>query len=205
MKNISVVRQAVGHVVSFSIPPLIDMPEPEDEGIHVCGPSVEVLDWAGGIAPAPLLPGEDEAEYALLTARIRAAARPDDFIEQLLVRDVIDLSWEIFRLRRLKSGVLRIASNDGVSSIFLNRSTRRSLETMGSAENSPKTREMQIMLARRPDGQAQLKLHALGLTKEEFENTLKDALFITQASSMTNNRVVYKNRPKRSDTIEQVE
>ena len=94
------------------------MPEPEDEGIHVCGPSVEVLDWAGGIAPAPLLPGEDEAEYALLTARIRAAARPDDFIEQLLVRDVIDLSWEIFRLRRLKSGVLRIASNDGVSSIL---------------------------------------------------------------------------------------
>jgi hypothetical protein len=34
------------------------------------------------------------------------------------VRDVIDLSWEIFRLRRLKSGVLRIASSDRVSSIL---------------------------------------------------------------------------------------
>jgi hypothetical protein len=70
--------------------------------------------WPGGIAPAPLLPGEDEAEYARLTAQFIAAAKPRDFIEEILVRDVIDLSWEILRLRRLKAGLLRVASGAGV-------------------------------------------------------------------------------------------
>jgi hypothetical protein len=41
-----------------------------------------------------LLPGEQEAEYATHVARIVAAAQPRDAIEDLLSRDVIDLSWE---------------------------------------------------------------------------------------------------------------
>ena len=67
----------------------------------------EVLDRVAGIAPAPLLPGEQEAEYATHVARIVAAAQPRDAIEDLLTRDVIDLSWEVVRLRRLKAGLLR--------------------------------------------------------------------------------------------------
>jgi predicted outer membrane protein len=73
--------------------------------------------WPGGIAPAPLLPGEDEAEYARLTAQFIAAAKPRDFIEEILVRDVIDLSWEILRLRHLKAGLLRVAAGAGVRSV----------------------------------------------------------------------------------------
>jgi len=57
---------------------------------------------------------------------------------------------------------------------------------------------LRIPLARRPDGQAQLRLHSLGVSKEELENAFKDALFITTGSSMTNKVVAYKNRPKRS-------
>src|SRR5580658_2864455 len=65
----------------------------------------DVLDRVAGIAPAPLLPGEQEAEYATHVARIVAAAQPRDAIEDLLTRDVIDLSWEVLRLRRLKAGL----------------------------------------------------------------------------------------------------
>src|ERR1700722_20312922 len=74
----------------------------------------DVLDRVAGIAPAPLLPGEQEAEYATHVARIVAAAQPRDAIEDLLSRDVIDLSWEVLRLRRLKAGLLRAAVSNSI-------------------------------------------------------------------------------------------
>jgi hypothetical protein len=55
-------------------------------------------------APAPLLPGEQEADYAEFALAIVKAAHPKDAIEDLLTRDVIDLSWDVLRLRRLKAG-----------------------------------------------------------------------------------------------------
>ena len=79
--------------------------------------SLDAPDWPGGIAPAPLLTGEDGAEYAKLTSQFLAAAKPRDFIEEILVRDAIDLSWEILRLRRLKAGLLRMACSAGVESV----------------------------------------------------------------------------------------
>jgi hypothetical protein len=72
--------------------------------------SLDAPGWPGGIAPAPLLLGEDATEYARFTAQFLAAAKPRDFIEEILARDAIDLSWEILRYRRLKAGLLRMAS-----------------------------------------------------------------------------------------------
>jgi hypothetical protein len=77
-----------------------------------------VLDRVAGIAPAPLLPGEQEADYATHVARIVAVAQPRDAIEDLLTRDVIDLSWEVLRLRRLKAGLLRGAIGSGISAVM---------------------------------------------------------------------------------------
>jgi hypothetical protein len=71
-----------------------------------------------GIAPAPLLPGEKETEYAEVALRIVKAATPRDAIEDLLTRDVIDLSWEVLRLRRLKAGLLRGAIGSGISAVM---------------------------------------------------------------------------------------
>jgi hypothetical protein len=76
------------------------------------------LDRVAAIAPVPLLPGEQEAEYATLAARIVAAAQPRDAIEDLLTRDVVDLSWEILRLRRFKAGLLRGAIGNGISVVM---------------------------------------------------------------------------------------
>jgi hypothetical protein len=78
----------------------------------------DVLDRVVGIAPAPLLPGEQEAEYATHVARIVALAKPRDAIEDLLTRDVIYLSWEVLRLRRLKAGLLRVAIGSGISAVM---------------------------------------------------------------------------------------
>ena len=55
------------------------------------------------LAPAPLLPGEKQADYADVAVRVVRAAKPRDAIEEFLIRDVVDLTWEILRLRRIKS------------------------------------------------------------------------------------------------------
>jgi hypothetical protein len=70
-------------------------------------PVSAVVNRLASIAPAPLLPGEQEADYAEFALAIVKAAHPKDAIEDLLTRDVIDLSWEVLRLRRLKAGLLR--------------------------------------------------------------------------------------------------
>jgi len=70
------------------------------------------------IAPAPLLWGEKEADYLAFVARIVAVAQPRDAIEELLTRDVIDLSWEILRLRRMKSGLLRASIGVGIERVM---------------------------------------------------------------------------------------
>ena len=58
--------------------------------------------------------GEREADYAAIAGRIIGASRPKDAIEEILIRDVIDLSWEVLRLRRVKAGILRASMGAGV-------------------------------------------------------------------------------------------
>ena len=50
--------------------------------------------------------GENETEYDKISQKLFAAARPADFSEEILVRDVVDLNWEFHRLRRLKATLL---------------------------------------------------------------------------------------------------
>jgi hypothetical protein len=85
----------------------------------VAGPSgTDLLDRVIGIAPSPLLAGEAEADYVGVAARIIAVAQPRDAIEEFLTRDVIDLTWDILRLRRMKAGLLRAAAGKGVRKIL---------------------------------------------------------------------------------------
>jgi hypothetical protein len=70
-----------------------------------------------GISPTPLLPGEAQTDYDGVATRVAAVARPRDAIEEFLTRDVIDLTWEILRLRRAKVGLWRAAASKGVEAI----------------------------------------------------------------------------------------
>jgi hypothetical protein len=55
---------------------------------------------------APLIEGEDQAAYEDFHASISAAVKPKDVLEQIWVRDVVDLTWETRRMRRLKASLL---------------------------------------------------------------------------------------------------
>jgi hypothetical protein len=49
--------------------------------------------------PPPLIEGEDGAAYDELLARIRAAVKPVDIIDEMFVADVATIEWEILRWR----------------------------------------------------------------------------------------------------------
>jgi hypothetical protein len=81
----------------------------------------DLLDRVMGIAASPLLPGEAEANYLGITARIVAAAQPRDAIEEFLTHDVIDHTWVIFRWRRMTAGLLRATAGRDVRITFNDR------------------------------------------------------------------------------------
>jgi hypothetical protein len=66
--------------------------------------------WAC-FGPPPLLQGEDAAAYDELLLQASTAVKPVDMIEDIWVRDVVDLSWEIFRLRRIKAALLTASAS----------------------------------------------------------------------------------------------
>ena len=68
--------------------------------------------------PPPILKGEDPAAYDELLARISGAVGPSDILEEIWVRDVVDLAWEALRLRRLKSGLLDASIHEGLTEIL---------------------------------------------------------------------------------------
>src|SRR5262249_46385158 len=68
--------------------------------------------------PPPLIEGEDRAGYATLLARVTTSVSPADVIEEIWVRDVVDLVWDAFRLRRLKVRYLEAAAHEGVRKLL---------------------------------------------------------------------------------------
>ena len=69
-------------------------------------PGLETL-----LGPPLLLEGEDGAAYTALNQRIRDAVVPKDIIEDIWVRDVVDLVWETMRLRRFKAKFMNTSAS----------------------------------------------------------------------------------------------
>ena len=70
------------------------------------------------LAPPPLIEGEDAAAYDDLLARISGTLKPADILEEIWVRDVVDLVWDVFRLRRLKVHLLTAAAHEGMAKLI---------------------------------------------------------------------------------------
>jgi len=64
-----------------------------------------------------LLQGEDAAACDALVAGIRAAEKPVDTLEEMLVADVVALEWEVLRWRRLESSLVRGCQRDALKEL----------------------------------------------------------------------------------------
>ena len=88
-----------------------------------------------------------------MAVRVVRAANPRDAIEEFLIRDVIDLTWEILRLRRLKSGILKASMSLGVGEILnglgqSNHFYARRLEEKWAAGDKDARKEVEAALAK---------------------------------------------------------
>ena len=124
------------------------------------------------LGPAPLLPGESEADYEALKMRIMAAVKPADAIEYLYVRDVIDLHWDLLRFRRLKSHLLSSSAPSGLAALMSARKYIHFNDTRFASwlKNDPKAvKEIKALLTQW--GLTEQDIHAQTMVKKinEFE------------------------------------
>src|ERR1700704_4779975 len=68
--------------------------------------------------PRSVLRWEEKGNYDALLARISATLRPADMMEEMWTREVADLVWQIFRLRRMKDTLLDEASYRGLAEVL---------------------------------------------------------------------------------------
>jgi hypothetical protein len=73
------------------------------------GKRVAVQDQLSVFGSPPLIAGEDVVAYGDFLARVSAVVKPKDFLEEIFTRDVVDLTWETQRMRRLKAALLTSA------------------------------------------------------------------------------------------------
>jgi hypothetical protein len=59
------------------------------------------------LGPSWIIEGEDPERYEKFLAEVGAAAQPIDFIDWLLVKDIVDLTWEIQRARLQRERLMR--------------------------------------------------------------------------------------------------
>jgi hypothetical protein len=87
----------------------------QDEAVDV---RVRPRDLGTLFAEAPLIQGENEADYDTLLERVTMDVAPMDVIEAMWIKDIVDLIWDTYRLRRLKAGLLMSARRKAVHRII---------------------------------------------------------------------------------------
>jgi hypothetical protein len=100
----------------------------------------------------PLVEGEDDKLYREFSARVVSAVKPQDGIEEILVQDVVDLSWDIRRMRLYKAALLSAWSWRGVEQLAVlarDKEAARTLAHDWAASYQEETDEVKEMLDER--------------------------------------------------------
>jgi len=83
-----------------------------------CGPSKAPDELRPFAEPSLLLPGENLRDYEVLGQLIVEDIQPQTNIEWLWTLDLIELSWEIMRYRRLKKSILDVHRATAIEAIL---------------------------------------------------------------------------------------
>jgi hypothetical protein len=65
----------------------------------------------------PLFAGEDAAAYDSLL-RVSDVVKPADILEEIWLQDVVELSWDVLRLRRMKAEFLNSSAHRGLRKVL---------------------------------------------------------------------------------------
>ena len=83
-----------------------------------CGPLKAPAELRSFAEPSFLLPGEDPRDYEVLRQMIVDDIQPQTNIEWLWTLDLVELSWEILRYRRLKKSILDVHRATAIEAIL---------------------------------------------------------------------------------------
>ena len=81
----------------------------------------------------PLVGRERPEEYDAFFSAIARAEIPSDAIDWILLKDLVDLAWEIRRERRLKTEIIKINQTEVICDLL--KSTFDKADRLGSAVN----------------------------------------------------------------------
>jgi hypothetical protein len=68
--------------------------------------------------PSGLLPGEDRRDFEVIRQMIIDDIQPETNLEWLWIFDLVELSWEILRYRRLKQKILQVSRVSAIESVL---------------------------------------------------------------------------------------
>ncbi len=71
----------------------------------------------------PVLSTENRKIYSDLLCKVAQAVKPKNIIEWMWIKDIVDLSWEIRRLRRYKAQLIEIERRSRLDVIEINEET----------------------------------------------------------------------------------
>jgi hypothetical protein len=80
--------------------------------------------------PPQLFDGEDPKIYDQLLTQVSTTVMPEDIFEDIWVRDVVDLTIEVFRLRRLTANLMKANAYKGLSETLAPLVGRLQAETL---------------------------------------------------------------------------
>jgi hypothetical protein len=70
--------------------------------------------------PPALLKGENRRDYERLLNSFALEIKPQTVLELMCMRDIVDLTWEICRLRRYKASIIDCAKKEALAGILAN-------------------------------------------------------------------------------------
>src|SRR5271157_3720885 len=79
--------------------------DPKTVGVNVGPPTLASVRPLLG--PSWIIGGEDPERYEKVLAEVGAAVQPIDFVDWLLVKDIVDLTWEIQRAHLQRERLMR--------------------------------------------------------------------------------------------------
>jgi hypothetical protein len=68
--------------------------------------------------PPFLLPGESHSEYENLRLQVLRRAKPGDIIEEIWSADIVDMTWQIWRIHRVTNNLIADAILEVLPSIL---------------------------------------------------------------------------------------
>ena len=102
--------------------------------------------------PPPILEGEDLAAYNKMFGRAYKAVRPIDFIEEIWVRDIVDATWTLLRLRRIQAAFVSAETSDKIQKAADNEATSLA-EAEAQRMKGPEKEEMMAFLQSELEGE----------------------------------------------------